>query len=209
MGASSETPLVATKTDCQKVNDNRIVYTYGIINIHREIGADLVKRMGTVLLSPINGCRMQSNILIVRRLMEVEKRLFVEANAEEGDDRVSFRSAIWVCLTFYPAQDERWRCVQCHHAYDRSTIELSLVEAVQRRRWVKRLTVTGDTTRVSARGAASCFPLYDETRRKLVLGRVFLVDLSTHTRLSTPPKNKRLPFASVVFCAAFGISCKT
>ncbi|CAM9478652.1 unnamed protein product [Pylaiella littoralis] len=30
-------------------------------------------------------------------------------------------------------EEERWQCVQCNHPYDRSSIELSLVEAVQRR----------------------------------------------------------------------------
>ncbi|CAM9984216.1 unnamed protein product, partial [Choristocarpus tenellus] len=31
-------------------------------------------------------------------------------------------------------EEERWRCVQCNHRYDIAGIELSLVEAVQRRR---------------------------------------------------------------------------
>ncbi|CAM9911821.1 unnamed protein product [Ectocarpus sp. 12 AP-2014] len=30
-------------------------------------------------------------------------------------------------------EDERWQCTQCNHPYERSSIELSLVEAVQRR----------------------------------------------------------------------------
>ncbi|CAM9986714.1 unnamed protein product, partial [Hapterophycus canaliculatus] len=29
--------------------------------------------------------------------------------------------------------EERWQCIQCNHPYERSSIELSLVEAVQRR----------------------------------------------------------------------------
>ncbi|CAM9207253.1 unnamed protein product, partial [Ectocarpus sp. 4 AP-2014] len=30
-------------------------------------------------------------------------------------------------------EEERWQCIQCNHPYERSSIELSLVEAVQRR----------------------------------------------------------------------------
>ncbi|CAM9095659.1 unnamed protein product, partial [Laminaria digitata] len=30
-------------------------------------------------------------------------------------------------------EDERWQCIQCNHPYDRSSVELSLIEAVQRR----------------------------------------------------------------------------
>lgn len=40
-------------------------------------------------------------------------------------------------------QEERWQCIQCNHPYERSSIELSLVEAVQRRRSAKTAVGTG------------------------------------------------------------------
>lgn len=61
----------------------------------------------------------------------------------EGRKRHMESTTRCLCLVLHRIrQEERWQCIQCQHPYDRSSIELSLVEAVQRRRYYRNEEVT-------------------------------------------------------------------